>query len=80
MQNLKLTAGFILFMVWVLAFLVRPAYAAPVTVYFERDLPHANVKFQRTFEDIDAFEMWLADRIDRKGCDPYLKKMVIEFD
>lgn len=70
----------LLFVMWGAVFLVRPLYAAPVTVEFERELPYATVQFQRTFEDVDAFEMWLADRIERKGCDPYLKTMKITFD
>jgi len=52
---------------------------AEVVVSFERELPNKTVEFQRVFEDKDAFEMWLQDRLETKGCDPYLKNMRIDF-
>ena len=52
---------------------------AEVVVSFERELPNETFHFTRTFEDKDAFEMWLADRLETKGCDPYVKNMNIQF-
>lgn len=79
MNQVKFALGVVGFVLWCLTFLVMPAHAKQVTVEFERELPYATVGFQRTFEDMDAFEMWLSDRLDRKGCDPYLKEMRIKF-
>ena len=53
--------------------------SAEVVVSFERELPNETVRFTRTFEDKDAFEMWLTDRLETKGCDPYVKNMNIQF-
>lgn len=50
-----------------------------VVVTFERELPFKTKVFKKTFEDKDAFEMWLMSRLEDKGCDPYLKNMNIEF-
>ena len=52
---------------------------AEVIVSFERELPNETFHFTRIFEDKDAFEMWLADRLETKGCDPYLNNMNIQF-
>jgi len=52
---------------------------AEVVVSFERELPNETFYFTRTFEDKDAFEMWLSDRLETKGCDPYVKNMNIQF-
>ena len=61
-----------------LAFFTKPA-EAQVVVSFERELPNKTVNFKRTFEDRDSFEMWLSARLEDKGCDPYLKYMLIDF-
>jgi len=50
-----------------------------VVVTFDRELPFKSYQFTRTFEDKEAFEMWLALRLEDKGCDPYLKSMHIQF-
>jgi len=52
---------------------------AEVVVTFDRELPFKSYQFTRTFEDKEAFEMWLAMRLEDKGCDPYLKSMHIQF-
>ena len=62
----------------VLALFVNSAFAE-VVVSFERELPNKTVEFKRVFEDKDAFEMCLQDRLETKGCDPYLKNMSIDF-
>ena len=53
---------------------------AEVVVTFNRDLPLKSYEFTRTFEDKDSFEMWLAMRLEDEGCDPYLSKIVINFN
>ena len=55
------------------------AYDGEVVVSFNRELPDKTVEFQRVFEDKDSFEMWLQDRLETKGCDPYLTDMKIQF-
>ena len=55
------------------------ANADEVVVTFKRELPFKSYEFTRTFEDKDAFEMWMAMRLEGKGCDPYLSKIVIDF-
>jgi len=58
---------------------VQPVMAGEVVVTFNRELPNKSVEFTRTFEDKDSFELWLADRLETKGCDPYLTDMKIQF-
>ena len=55
------------------------AYDGEVVVTFNRELPDGTYNFTRVYEDKDAFEMWLADRLEGKGCDPYLTDMKIQF-
>jgi hypothetical protein len=58
--------------------LSTPAFAE-VVVTFNRELPNETVEFSRTFQDKDDFEMWLQNRLEGPGCDPYLKDMRIQF-
>lgn len=58
--------------------LSTPAFAE-VVVTFNRELPNETVEFSRTFQDKDDFEMWLQNRLEGPGCDPYLTDMRIEF-
>ena len=55
------------------------AYDGEVVVTFNRELPNGTYNFTRVYEDKDAFEMWLQDRLETKGCDPYLTDMKIQF-
>lgn len=55
------------------------AYDGEVVVTFNRELPDQSVEFSRTFDDKDDFEMWLANRLEGEGCDPYLTDMKIQF-
>lgn len=55
------------------------AYDGEVVVTFNRELPDGVYNFTRVYEDKDAFEMWLQDRLEAKGCDPYLTDMKIQF-
>ena len=70
--------GLVMFVTVMFGF-VTDAQAGEVVVTFNRELPNKSVEFSRTFEDKDAFEMWLADRLETKGCDPYLTDMKIQF-
>ena len=58
---------------------VTDAQAGEVVVTFNRELPDKSVEFTRTFTDKDDFEMWLANRLEGPGCDPYLTDMKIQF-
>lgn len=73
-----LVIGAVMFVTVMFGF-VTDANAQEVVVSFERELPFKTYEFTRTFEDKDAFEMWLMTRLEDKGCDPYLKSMHIEF-
>ena len=70
--------GLVMFVTVMFGF-VTDAQAGEVVVTFNRELPNKSVEFSRTFEDKDSFEMWLADRLETKGCDPYLTDMKIQF-
>jgi len=70
--------GLVMFVTVMFGF-VTDAKAQEVVVSFERELPNKTVNFKRTFEDKDSFEMWLSARLEDKGCDPYLKYMLIDF-
>lgn len=58
---------------------IKDVMAQEVVVTFDRELPFESYHFTRTFDDKDEFEMWLANRLEDTGCDPYLKSMHIEF-
>jgi hypothetical protein len=58
---------------------INEAKANEVVVTFNRELPFKSYEFTRTFEDKESFEMWLAMRLEDKGCDPYLTDMNIQF-
>jgi len=74
-----LVAGLIMILFVALS-AVNEAKANEVVVTFNRELPFETYKFTRTFEDKDAFEMWLATRLEDQGCDPYLTTdMKIQF-
>lgn len=65
--------------VFVTVMFMKDVMAQEVVVTFDRELPFESYEFTRTFEDKDAFEMWLQSRLEDKGCDPYLKSMHIQF-
>ena len=65
--------------VFITVMFMRDVMAEEVVVTFDRELPFKSYEFTRTFEDKDAFEMWLMTRLEDKGCDPYLKSMHIQF-
>jgi len=73
-----LIVGMMAYVVITIMFM-KDVMAQEVVVSFERELPYKTFYFTRTFEDKDAFEMWLSDRLETKGCDPYLKNMNINF-
>jgi len=65
--------------VFVTVMFIKDVMAQEVVVTFDRELPFKSYEFTRTFEDKDAFEMWLQARLEDQGCDPYLKSMHIQF-
>ena len=70
--------GLVMFVTVMFGF-VTDAQAGEVVVTFNRELPFKSYEFTRTFEDKESFEMWLAMRLEDKGCDPYLTDMHIQF-
>ena len=70
--------GLVMFVTVMFGF-VTDAQAGEVVVTFNRELPNKSVEFTRTFQDKDDFEMWLANRLEGPGCDPYLTDMKIQF-
>ena len=70
--------GLVMFVTVMFGF-VTDAQAGEVVVTFNRELPDKSVEFTRTFTDKDDFEMWLANRLEGPGCDPYLTDMKIQF-
>ena len=70
--------GLVMFVTVMFGF-VTDAQAGEVVVTFNRELPDKSVEFSRTFTDKDDFEMWLANRLEGPGCDPYLTDMKIQF-
>lgn len=73
-----LGAGLVMILFVVLG-AINEAKANEVVVSFNRELPFKAYEFTRTFEDKESFEMWLAMRLEDKGCDPYLTDMHIQF-
>ena len=72
--------GLVMFVVVMILFATDArAYDGEVVVTFNRELPDGVYNFTRVYEDKDAFEMWLQDRLETKGCDPYLTDMKIQF-
>ena len=51
---------------------------ADVRVEIDRYLPDGSEQtVVRQFNDVVEFEMWMEDRLERKGCDPYSTEMRI---
>ena len=63
--------------------LTTTAAFADVRVTMERVLPEPWNKTQhivQEFEDVEAFEMWMQDRLEGKGCDPYVANIQIDLN
>lgn len=79
MDTLKKGLGVILLVIIGLITLVMPA-SADVKVTITRDLPNERQHIVQQFPDMDGFEMWMQQRLEDSGCDPYVTDMKVVFD
>jgi len=79
METLKKVVGVFLLVIMGILFLVMPA-SADVKVTITRDLPSERQLIVQQFPDKDGFEMWMQQRLEDQGCDPYVTDMKVEFD
>jgi hypothetical protein len=79
MDTLKKALGVILLVILGLITLIMPA-SADVKVTITRDLPNERQHIVQQFPDMDGFEMWMQQRLEDTGCDPYVTNMKVEFD
>ena len=79
MDTLKKGLGVILLVILGLITLIMPA-SADVKVTITRDLPNERQHIVQQFPDMDGFEMWMQQRLEDTGCDPYVTDMKVEFD
>ena len=79
MDTLKKGLGVILLVIIGLITLIMPA-SADVKVTITRDLPNERQHIVQQFPDMDGFEMWMQQRLEDTGCDPYVTDMKVEFD
>ena len=79
MDTLKRGLGVILLVILGLITLIMPA-SADVKVTITRDLPNERQHIVQQFPDMDGFEMWMQQRLEDTGCDPYVTDMKVEFD
>ena len=79
MDTFKKALGVILLVILGIVSLVMPA-SADAKVTITRDLPNERQHIVQQFPDMDGFEMWLQQRLEDKGCDPYVTDMKVEFD
>jgi len=71
--------GVILLIILGVLTLIMPA-SADVKVTITRDLPNERQYIVQQFPDMDGFEMWMQQRLEENGCDPYVTDMKVEFD
>jgi len=76
MDTLKKALG--LFLLALLG-MIMPA-SADVKVTITRDLPNERQHIVQQFPDMDGFEMWMQQRLEDSGCDPYVTEMKVDFD
>ncbi|MGA0974922.1 MAG: hypothetical protein ACO397_07280 [Gammaproteobacteria bacterium] len=79
MDTLKKALGLFLLALLGLIMLIMPA-SADVKVTITRDLPNERQHIVQQFPDMDGFEMWMQQRLEDSGCDPYVTEMKVDFD
>ena len=79
MDTFKRALGVILLICLGIYTLIMPAFA-DVKVTITRDLPNERQHIVQQFPDMDGFEMWMQQRLEENGCDPYVTDMKVEFD
>jgi len=79
MDTFKRALGVILLICLGIFTLIMTA-SADVKVTITRDLPNERQYIVQQFPDMDGFEMWMQQRLEENGCDPYVTDMKVEFD
>ena len=79
MDTFKRALGVILLICLGIFTLIMPA-SADVKVTITRDLPNERQHIVQQFPDMYGFEMWMQQRVEENGCDPYVTDMKVEFD
>jgi hypothetical protein len=79
MDTFKRALGVILLIILGVLTLIMPA-SADVKVTITRDLPNERQYIVQQFPDMDGFEMWMQQRLEENGCDPYVTDMRVEFN
>ena len=79
MDTFKRALGVILLIILGVLTLIMPT-SADVKVTITRDLPNERQYIVQQFPDMDGFEMWMQQRLEENGCDPYVTDMKVEFD
>jgi hypothetical protein len=79
MDTLKKALGLFLLALLGMIMLIMPA-SADVKVTITRDLPNERQHIVQQFPDMDGFEMWMQQRLEDSGCDPYVTEMKVDFD
>jgi hypothetical protein len=75
--GIAIVAG-ILMMIAVTVFgVVTDAHAGEVRVEITRELPDEKQLVVQQFHDEDSFAMWMVDKLDGEGCDPYVSDIRI---
>jgi len=71
-----LLAGVVM-IVMVLVGAINDAHAGEVRVEITRELPNEKQLVVQQFHDEDSFMMWMADKMEGEGCDPYVSEIKI---
>ncbi|MGA0959915.1 MAG: hypothetical protein ACO3SI_07240 [Sedimenticolaceae bacterium] len=79
MDTFKRALGVLLLICLGIFTLIMPA-SADVKVTITRDLPNERQHIVQQFPDRDGFEMWMQQRLEENGCDPYVTDIKVEFD
>ena len=79
MDTLKKALGLFLLALLGMIMWIMPA-SADVKVTITRDLSNERQHIVQQFPDMDGFEMWMQQRLEDSGCDPYVTEMKVDFD
>ena len=79
MDTLKKALGLFLLALLGMIMWIMPA-SADVKVTITRDLPNERQHIVQQFPDMEGFEMWMQQRLEDSGCDPYVTEMKVDFD
>jgi hypothetical protein len=71
-----LAAGLLMVLI-VLFSALSEAIAGEVRVEITRELPDETQHIVQQFHDEDSFQMWMGDKMESEGCDPYVSEIRI---